>query len=329
MNDVKLMDCTLRDGANVVGKGFSIELTRSMIEALLKSNIRTIELGNAHGMGANNGFEISDEDYLKAVQPYTGNADLGMFLQAQFYSEDIVALASSYSLNFLRVGNSAGDGKKSLEAVKKVKAKGMVCRYALMKAYIVPPEELAREAKLLADNGVDEVTIMDSAGTMLPDQVARYVSALVKSVSIPVAFHGHNNLGLATANALRAADAGARVLDCGIMGMARSAGNCATEVVAATLQRRGQAKDVDLYSLLDYIDGELMPTMRQYGYAPAITPEDLIYGLSGCHSSFEPRFRAVAEKTGIPLYRLIVEVSAVDQKAPTVELIESVAQKLA
>ena len=49
---MKIMDCTLRDGANVVGNGFSPELTKMMIEGLLRSNIRIIEMGNAKGLGA-------------------------------------------------------------------------------------------------------------------------------------------------------------------------------------------------------------------------------------------------------------------------------------
>ena len=47
---MKIMDCTLRDGANVVGNGFSPELTKMMIEGLLRSNIRIIEMGNAKGL---------------------------------------------------------------------------------------------------------------------------------------------------------------------------------------------------------------------------------------------------------------------------------------
>ena len=38
------MDCTLRDGGNVVGKGFDNELTKMMIEGLINSNITTIEM---------------------------------------------------------------------------------------------------------------------------------------------------------------------------------------------------------------------------------------------------------------------------------------------
>ena len=53
MNELTLMDCTLRDGANVVGTGYSAELTKMIIEGLIRSNIRVIEMGNAYGIGAN------------------------------------------------------------------------------------------------------------------------------------------------------------------------------------------------------------------------------------------------------------------------------------
>ena len=47
---MKLFDCTLRDGANVVGNGFSPELTESMVKNLLRCGIQDIELGNAKCM---------------------------------------------------------------------------------------------------------------------------------------------------------------------------------------------------------------------------------------------------------------------------------------
>ena len=141
-------------------------------------------------------------------------------------------------------------------------------------------------------------------------------------------FHGHNNLGLSVANALAAQKAGAQLLDCGLLGMARSAGNLATELAVAAFQREGLCGEVDLYSLLDFLDSELIPAMQPYGYHTAVTPLDLIYGLAGCHSSFEQRFAEVAQQKGVPLYRLIVEVSAVDRKNPSAELMERVADRI-
>lgn len=54
-----------------------------------------------------------------------------------------------------------------------------------MKAYLLTPEELAEEARMVADAGLDEITIMDSAGTMLPEEAETYVRAVLGAVSIP------------------------------------------------------------------------------------------------------------------------------------------------
>jgi len=332
MSELKLMDCTLRDGANVVGKGFSAELTDLMIRGLIRSNIRVIEMGNALGLGAYEANRsiapLTDEEYLRLAQPYQAQAEIGMFLGAANANEKNIALAAQYGLKFLRVGANAGDGKATAEGVRLVKRHGLTCRYSLMKGYILPPDELAEEAKMLEDAGLDEITIMDSAGMMLPETVEEYVQALCARVHIPVGFHGHNNLGLSVANALAAARGGATVLDCGLMGMARSAGNCATELAAAVFQRRGQMEYVDLYTLLDFIENELEPAMRPQ-YACPVKPLDLVLGLCGCHSSFVPVFREVAAAQGVSLHRLIVAVSEIDRKAPSRALMEQVAGELA
>ena len=79
---------------------------------------------------------------------------------------------------------------------------------------------------MLAGCGLDEVTVMDSAGTMMPHDTAAYVKAFKSAVKIPVAFYGHNNLGLSVANALAAYEAGADVFGRATRRKAlRSAGN--------------------------------------------------------------------------------------------------------
>lgn len=330
---VKLMDCTLRDGANVVGKGFSAELTDMILDGLTACHVPIIEFGNAGGIGAYEvaGFTAAetDETYLKIAGKYLDRgSELGMFLNAKRYREKNVVLAKENGLSFLRIGADAGDADIAVQAVQDVKAHGLKAYYSLMKAYLLDPDQLAEEAKKLADAGLDEITIMDSAGTMLPDQVTAYTAQLKKAVSIPVAFHCHNNLGLSAANALAAYHSGADILDCGLMGMARSAGNLATEICIAIMRRFGEMEDIDFYGLLDFIDTRLQPAMEQYHYHNAVTPVDLILGSAGCHSSFLGRFRAIASEKQINLFRLITEVSRVNQKNPSEELIAQIADSL-
>lgn len=330
---VTLMDCTLRDGANVVGKGFSAEITDMVLDGLTACHVPIIEFGNAGGIGAYEvaGFTAAETDqtYLDIAKKYLDRgSELGMFLNAKRYREKNVALAKESGLSFLRVGADAGDADISLQAIRDIKAGGLKAFYSLMKAYLLTPDRLAEEGKKLEAAGLDQITIMDSAGTMLPDQVAEYTRKLTAAVSIPVAFHCHNNLGLSAANAIAAYENGAAILDCGLMGMARSAGNLATEICVAIMQRRGEMGDIDLYGMLDFIDQRLQPAMAAHQYHNPVTPLDLTLGLSGCHSSFVKKFKTIAQEKQVNLFKLIVEVSAIDQKSPSEELIAKVADTL-
>ena len=329
---VRLFDNTLRDGGNVVGHGFPIALSQSIISALLNVGISDIECGNCKGLGAYAKLGATqapcDDEYFEALQPYLSKGRIGMFMLAKLADKDLVRGAADAGLNFLRVGANAGDGAGSVKAIQAVKEAGLVCRYSLMKAYVLPAEELAKEAKMLQDAGVDRITIMDSAGTMFPTQAEEYVKVLKDVLTIPVGFHGHSNLGLSQANALAAVAAGADEIDCGLLGMARSAGNCATELAAATLKREGYLSEVNLFGLLQYLEDELIPAMKPYQYHVAVKPLELMLGLSGCHSAFEPMFCKVAQEENVSLLRLIAEVSAIDRKSPTESLLHDVAKTL-
>ena len=178
---MNLFDNTLRDGGNVVGHGFSAELTVSIVKGLLGAGIKDIELGNCKGVGA---YELAgankaetDEKYYEILQPYLPDSRIGMFMLANLARKENVERAASAGLNFLRVGANAGDGTGSIKAIAMVKEAGLVCRYSLMKAYVSTPLELATEAKMLQEAGVDKITIMDSAGTMFPEDAKNYTKA--------------------------------------------------------------------------------------------------------------------------------------------------------
>ena len=90
----------------------------------------------------------------------------------------------------------------------------------------------------------------------------------------------------------------------------------------------GMLDGVDLYRLPDYLDNELIPAMAAYHYRPAVVSEDLVLGLSGCHSSFLKLFHQVAQEENVSLYQLIVKVSEIDRKATAEALLRQVAATL-
>ena len=141
MNQVTLMDCTLRDGANVVGKGFSAEITEIVLDGLTASRVPIIEFGNAGGIGAYEvaGFTnaLTDLEYLDIAEKYLNRGSkLGMFLNAKRYREKNVDLAAERGLSFLRVGADAGDGDIAVQAIQDIKKRGIQVFYSAMKAYL-------------------------------------------------------------------------------------------------------------------------------------------------------------------------------------------------
>jgi 4-hydroxy-2-oxovalerate aldolase len=194
-----------------------------------------------------------------------------------------------------------------------------------MQAHLIPPRALAENARKVAGYGAQSITIMDSTGTLIPSQVKEYVEALVKSVEVPVGFHGHNNLGFSVANAIAALDSGAASVDGALGGLARSAGNAPTEMLCAVLEKQGRPTGIDWYRLLDFIDRKfsvIVPDLK------GIPPLDIIYGYAGFHSRNLATAKSVASSEGVNLYRLIVEVSRYGKPNPDEDLFKKAAAVL-
>ena len=108
-----------------------------------------------------------------------------------------------------------------------------------MKSYVAPPFEILHRAAPIAERGATTIAVVDSAGGMLPDQVADYVRVLKAGLDVQVGFHGHNNLLLANANSLAAVQAGAAVIDTTLLGIGRGGGNAQTETMLVVLEKAG------------------------------------------------------------------------------------------
>lgn len=94
---------------------------------------------------------------------------------------------------------------------------------------------------LAIDNGASRIRLADTVGTLNPmstDMLIRQVRAVHSS--IPIEFHAHNDLGMATANALTAFFAGADCISVTVNGLGERAGNAPLEEVAMALELSSQ-----------------------------------------------------------------------------------------
>ncbi|OUC14167.1 MAG: homocitrate synthase [Alkalinema sp. CACIAM 70d] len=99
-------------------------------------------------------------------------------------------------------------------------------------------ESFLLDVALLAQEwGAFRFRFCDTVGILDPLTTYQKVNRLVKHLAIPVEMHTHNDLGLATANALAGIQAGARSVNTTVNGLGERAGNAAIEEVVMALKR--------------------------------------------------------------------------------------------
>src|SRR6266496_3825830 len=114
-----------------------------------------------------------------------------------------------------------------------------------MKSYAAQPFDLLQRALPIVERGASTVTVVDSAGGMLPNQVSAYIEVLAAGLDARIGFHGHNNLLLANANSLAAVQAGASIIDATLLGMGRGGGNAQTETMLVILEKAGYGTGIN------------------------------------------------------------------------------------
>jgi isopropylmalate/homocitrate/citramalate synthase len=110
-------------------------------------------------------------------------------------------------------------------------------------------EFLQNISTMAVRQGAKRVTLYDTNGSLDPFEVYHLIKRLKEELEIPIFFHGHNDLGLATANSLAAAYAGADGLDVTINGLGDRAGNASLEQVVLCLYLKGYETKVILQDL--------------------------------------------------------------------------------
>jgi len=105
--------------------------------------------------------------------------------------------------------------------------------------------------------GAKRVTLYDTNGSLDPFDVYHLVKKIKDNLEVPLFFHSHNDLGMATANSLAAAYAGADGLDVTMNGLGDRAGNASLEQVVLSLHLKGFETGIilkDLKSLSERVE---------------------------------------------------------------------------
>ncbi|EFH11051.1 hypothetical protein, partial [Teichococcus cervicalis] len=216
---------------------------------------------------------------------------------------DDLRRAADLGVDVLRVGIDIPRSAEAAPLLALSRRLGFETHASLLKASLADAGGFARHARAMAGEGAQHVGLYDSAGALLPAQVAAMLGAARAALpgGIGLAFHGHDNLGLAVANTLAALEAGAASLDCTLAGAGRSAGNAPTETVLLAARRAGHALAGDFAALGRLAEAEILPLFGPI----AGTPEDAAMGFAGLHSDGLALVRRVAARRGLPVLALL------------------------
>lgn len=329
---VKLHDMCLRDGMHAKAHQISVEQMIRLACALDEAGVPLIEVTHGDGLGGasvNYGFPAAtDEAYLKAVAPRMKNAAISALLLPGIGTVEHLNMARDCGVRAIRVATHCTEADVSEQHISLARKLELDTVGFLMMAHMAEPEQLLAQARLMESYGANCVYCTDSAGYMLPDDVAARIGALRDGLDsdTEIGFHGHHNLALGIANSLAAIEAGASRIDGSAAGLGAGAGNTPLEVFNAVLDRMGVDTGVDVFKLMDVAEDLVTPMMDQ---PLRVDRDSLIMGYAGVYSSFLLHAKRVGEKYQIPSGDILVELGKMKTIGGQEDMIEDVALNLA
>lgn len=309
MQQIRVIDTTLRDGSHAVSHSYSPDQVRAVASRLDESGVFMIEVAHGDGLSGssyNYGFSKHNElDLIAAAADSIKTAKLDVLLIPGIGTVQDLKTVRNLGVNAVRVATHVTEADISAQHIRAAKELDMFSVGFLMMVHMASPEKIAEQAKLMESYGADYINLADSAGYLLPEDVAARIKAVKEAVSIPVGFHAHNNLSLAVANSLAAIDAGATYVDATLRGLGAGSGNAQLEVLAGVLDRKGIPTGLDFYKLMDVAETVLEPMMQR---PQVIRNAPLMLGYAGVYSSFLLHVYRAAERFNLDPRDILVEI---------------------
>jgi 4-hydroxy 2-oxovalerate aldolase len=306
---IRIIDSTMRDGMHALSHQYSIGDIKELSAKLDEAGVEAIEISHGDGLGGSSyqyGFAAhSDAEWLAAAASVIKHAKLTVLLLPGIGTAEDLKIAADHNAKIVRVATHVTEADVGIQHIKMAKNLGMEAIGFLMMAHMASPEKIVEQAKIFADAGADMIYITDSAGHLMPDGVGERILAVRDAIDLPVGFHGHNNMGLAVGNTIKAIECGAVSVDACCKGMGAAAGNTPTEVITAVLDILEYETGIDLYKITDVADDILVPKMRR---PIVIDKNSLMIGYAGVYGSFLLHALRAQEKFGVDARDILVEM---------------------
>ena len=274
--NLKLLDCTLRDGGFVNDWKFGKLSIRSLVSRLDTAGIDIIEVGflddsvtydedrslfpNIQSIAKTLGKSLPKQSELVAM------IDLGHFSKELFISQ------KDSVINGIRLIFQKEFIKKAINFANQIKNYGY--KLFLNPVSLTSYSDMEILELVMEINRIkpEAISIVDTYGLMFRNDIKRYIYLIDGNLDSDIAlgYHSHNNVQMANANCIEIINMNLRrniIIDTSILGMGKSAGNACTELIAAYLDKNN-IKQVDLDQVLEYAYTDIMRFQgnQEWGY---------------------------------------------------------------
>ena len=318
MSNIKVLDCTLRDGGYINEWDFGISKAKTIVELLAKSNIDYIETGfiTKEIASLDKTLFNSFQDIEKFIPEKADKSKLfGMITLGKFPIEEVPDINNS-PVKGLRIIFKKSQKNTALEYCKKIKEKGY-------KLFINPTftdqytdSELIELLKRINEIEPYGMSIVDSMGVLKEKDLLRLYYIIDNNLDkdIALCFHSHNNLQLSFSNAqclMKVCNNRELIIDSTVFGMGRGAGNLCTELITQYINDNYNGK-YNLIPILKIVDEYITPifTKTPWGYSVPY----YLAAVNHCHPNYA---KYLVDKQTVPVEIIndLLHVITDDKKA--------------
>ncbi len=245
IEELKVMDCTIRDGGLMNSSQFDDAIVRAVYDACGDSGIDYMEIGykaskNIFSPDKYGAWRFCAEDDIKRIIG-DNKRDVKIAVMADAekcdYKTDIVKKEDS-PIDMVRIATYIHQIPLAIDMIKDATDKGYETTVNVMAVSTVREAELDEGLAMLANTDVGTIYLVDSFGSFYSEQIRSMMhkyKSIAGSKGKRIGIHAHNNLQLAFANTIEAIIDGANLVDGTFAGLGRGAGNCPLEMLVGFL----------------------------------------------------------------------------------------------